>query len=327
MNNELSKELSYAKEKIQYDTQCKRVLSQKQILAWILKRTVKEFTDLSIRQIIPHIEGTPEISSVSVYPGNSKESLEDSEPAYNRAEKISGMPNEDKIPEEGTVYFDIRFRVSVPQGNKVQMIINVEAQKSFYPGYKIVTRGIFYSARMISAQSGVDFTASDYDSIRKVYSIWLCMNAPKKIGNAISEYSFRKRDLLPGLPDHPQAYDKISVIIIALNEKISSEDLFIGMINTLLSAEIPYHIKKKRLEENYHIQMHSDLAKEVGLICNLSDYVEEQGIQKGIQEGIQNVVVNLLKLGTVSDEDIMKAGNLSPEELGRIKEGLKNSKV
>ena len=30
---------------------------------------------------------------------------------------------------------------------------------------------------------------------------------------------------------------------------------------------------------------------------------------------------------TVSDEDIMKAGNLSPEELGRIKEGLKNSKV
>src|SRR5699024_11717809 len=154
-----------------------------------------------------------------------------------------------------------------------------------------------------------------------------CMNDPKKIGNAISEYSFRKRDLLPGLPDHPQAYDKISVIIIALNEKISSEDLFIGMINTLLSTEIPYHIKKKRLEKDYHIQMHSDLAKEVGLMCNLSDYVEEQGIQKGIQEGIQNEVVNLLKLGTVSDEDIMKAGNLSPEELGRIKEELKNSKV
>ena len=44
------------------------------------------------------------------------------------------------------------------------MIINVEAQKSFYPGYEIVTRGIFYSARMISAQSGVDFSASDYKS-------------------------------------------------------------------------------------------------------------------------------------------------------------------
>ena len=59
MNNELSRELSYAKEKVQYDTQCKRVLSQKQILAWILKRTVKEFTDLPVRRIIPYIEGTP----------------------------------------------------------------------------------------------------------------------------------------------------------------------------------------------------------------------------------------------------------------------------
>ena len=79
-------------------------------------------------------------------------------------EKISGMPNEDKVPEEGAIYFDIRFRVLVPEGNHVQMIINVEAQKSFYPGYEIVTRGIFYSARMISAQSGVDFSASDYKS-------------------------------------------------------------------------------------------------------------------------------------------------------------------
>ncbi len=75
MNNELSKELSYAKEKVQYDTQCKRVLSQRQVLAWILKRTVKEFTDLSIGQIIPHIEGTPEISSISVYPGSGSSEI------------------------------------------------------------------------------------------------------------------------------------------------------------------------------------------------------------------------------------------------------------
>ena len=164
MINELSKELSYAKEKVQYDTQCKRVLSQKQILAWILKRTVKEFTDLPVRRIIPYIEGTPEISSVPVYFGQKKNSPAEDENLRKCPEKISGMPNEDKVPEEGAIYFDIRFRVLVPEGNHVQMIINVEAQKSFYPGYEIVTRGIFYSARMISAQSGVDFSASDYKS-------------------------------------------------------------------------------------------------------------------------------------------------------------------
>ena len=83
------------------------------------------------------------------------------------------------------------------------------------------------------------------------------------------------------------------------------------------------HIKKKKLEEEYHISMHSGLEREVDLMCNLSDYVEEQGIQKGIQ----NVIINLLKLGTVSDEDIMKVGNLSQEELGKLKKELKNGKV
>ena len=108
-------------------------------------------------------------------------------------------------------------------------------------------------------------------------------------------------------PVCPRAYDKISVIIIALNEKVSSEDSFIGMINTLFSVTIPYPIKKKRLEEEYHISMSGGLEKEVDLMCNLSDYVEEKGIQKGIR----NMIINLLKLGTVSDEDLMKAGNLS----------------
>lgn len=149
------------------------------------------------------------------------------------------------------------------------------------------------------------------------------MNAPKRIGNAISEYSFGKRDLLPGLPDRPRAYDKISVIVIALNENVPSEDPFIGMINTLFSVTIPYPVKKKRLEEEYHISMSSGLEKEVDLMCNLSDYVEEQGIQKGVQ----NVIIKLLRLGTVSDEDIMKVGNLSREELGKLKKELKNGKA
>lgn len=56
MNNELSRDLSYAKEKVQYDTQCKRVLSQKEILAWVLKRTVKEFTNMSVLQILVYKE-------------------------------------------------------------------------------------------------------------------------------------------------------------------------------------------------------------------------------------------------------------------------------
>ena len=49
MRNELSKDLSVAEGKEQYDAQCKKVLSNKVILAWILKRVTEEFKDMEIR--------------------------------------------------------------------------------------------------------------------------------------------------------------------------------------------------------------------------------------------------------------------------------------
>ena len=35
--------------------------------------------------------------------------------------------------------------------NRQRMYINIEAQKFFYPGYDLVTRGIIYPARLLSA--------------------------------------------------------------------------------------------------------------------------------------------------------------------------------
>ena len=311
MSNELLRELSIADDKVQYDTQCKRVLSQKEILAWIMRRTVKEFTGMKISDIIPCIEGTPEVSTIGVDPGKSN------------AEKISGMSTEDKVPGEGAVYYDIRFYAYVPaKEERIRLILNVEAQKSFYPGYEIVTRGIYYAARMISAQLGTEFTHSHYDNIKKVYSIWLGFNAPDKIGNAISEYSIQKRDLLSGLPDLPAAYDKICVIVIALNEKQESEDQFINLMNTLFSADKSYQEKKDKLENDFHIGMNDGFRKELNLMCNLSELVEEKGIKQGIEQAKKEIVISLLKLGTVGEEDIMKAVEISGDQLKVIKEEI-----
>ena len=52
MKNELSRAMASADVKVRYDTQCKRVLSQKEILARILARTVKEFAGMSVEEII-----------------------------------------------------------------------------------------------------------------------------------------------------------------------------------------------------------------------------------------------------------------------------------
>ena len=108
------------------------------------------------------IEGEPEISSVPVEPGMTN------------SPHIRGISTEDRVPYEQVVFYDIRFYVRNPKVDEnVGIVIGIEAQKSFYPGYDLVTRGIYYAARMISSQMGVEFTGENYNQIKKVYSIWI----------------------------------------------------------------------------------------------------------------------------------------------------------
>ena len=64
---------------------------------------------------------------------------------------------------EGTVTYDIRFVAEVPVFKReIRLIINIEAQNDFYPGYPIMKRGIYYRSRLISSQYGVEFTDAHY---------------------------------------------------------------------------------------------------------------------------------------------------------------------
>ncbi len=300
MRNELDKSLTVAGSKILLDTQVKRVLAQKQILSWIMKYTVREFMDLPLDVIEGCIEGDPEISTVKVNPGETNE-------------KITGMPNEDKVPGEGAVYYDIRFFAVAPgDSQQIRVIINLEMQKSYYPGYPIVTRGIFYGARMISAQLGTEFSDSDYSNIRHVYSIWICTGVPDKIGNAISEYRLEKHDLIPGFPDVQEDYDKLSVVVIGLNEKKDSSSQLINMLNVLLSTEMDTTVKKQRLQDDFSMKMEHGIGKEEDLMCNYSDYVWEKGMVKGREEGLEEGMVK-------GREEGLEEGMVKGREEGLVK--------
>ena len=163
MKNELAGDLTLAEGKSQYDTYCKRILANKIILAWILKYAAEEFKDMSISQIKTCIGSDIHISEVSVLPGRTN---------LREPEKITGEAEEDSVPGEGELCYDIRFSVYYArQKERIKLIINVEAQNQFYPGYPLVKRGIYYCCRMISSQYGTVFTGSHYEKIKKVYSI------------------------------------------------------------------------------------------------------------------------------------------------------------
>ena len=150
-NTTIAKNIRVADEKASYDAACKRLLSEKIILAWIMKNCLEEYQDCDVNEIAEkYIEETPQISEVAVAPDES-----------NKVSMIHGAGNEDVSLTEGTVTYDIRFLAAAPvSGELIRLIINLEAQNDFYPGYPLIKRGIYYCSRMISAQYGTEFTKS-----------------------------------------------------------------------------------------------------------------------------------------------------------------------
>lgn len=184
--------------------------------------------------------------------------------------------------------------------------MNIEAQKEFYEKYSLVTRGIFYGVRMLSAQLNTEFQHSDYDNIKKVYSIWICMNAPNKIGNAMTRYSIKKQDIIGSMPAKRRSYDKLSVVMICLNEEAECEQGGLHrLLNTLLSKRLSIQEKAQILSKEYNIPLERDLKEVAGSMCNLSEAIEEEGIRKGLSEGIRACVEVCRKFG-VSREDTIK---------------------
>ena len=144
-----------------------------------------------------------------------------------------------------------------------------------------------------TAQLDTEFRAEDYSKLKKVYSIWICMNVPDYIGDAISEYGIRKLDLIEGIPDNRADYDKLSVVMICLNgasrnRKGKDKDKGLtGMLNTAFAEDIPVEEKKRILSEDYGIAVNSEMEREMSHMCNLSEGIWERGVQQGIQQGIQ----------------------------------------
>ena len=258
-----------------YDAACKRVLSEKAILARIMKACLEEYKDCDVNDIAEkYIEGQPQVSTVPVLPD------EDSP-------IIQGMDTEDKSVHEGTVTYDIRFRAIVPgTRERVTIIINVEAQNDFYPGYPLLKRAVYYCCRMVSSQYGREFTASHYEKIKKVYSIWICMAPPKYRENTITRYRLVEEHLVGEAVEPVENYDLLSVIVLCLGN--ADEENYGGilrMLDVLLSHETSEAEKRKILQDEYDIQMTQTMEEEVSVMCNLSKGVREKGIAEGMAKG------------------------------------------
>lgn len=117
------------------------------------------------------------------------------------------------------------------------------------------------------------------------------MDPKGRDGNTVSEYHICKNDLYGKFWNQPKAYDKLSVVMVTLDERQETGDEYLNMMNTLLSTEKTVEAKKKELLEQYHLSMENQLGKEIDIMCNLSELVEEKGIEKGKQDVVARLLV------------------------------------
>lgn len=283
----IAQTINEANEKIRYDEACKKLLSEKIILAWIMKTCLEEYKNLAVWKIASgYIEGTPKISEMPPVKDISNTPL------------ICGSATEDIGINEQKIDYDVRFAAVAPRaGKSIRLMINVEAQNDYYPGYPLVKRALYYCGRMISGQYGTIFTHSHYEKLQKVYSIWLCMDAPSKRQKTITRYFIREECLHGSVNEDKTNYDLISVIMICLGEPsqkrdfiVTPEEKLIRLLEVLFSLKLRLEEKKQILEEEYDIPMTESIERLVSNVCNLSDRAIAEGLRLGIEQGICSLV-------------------------------------
>ena len=311
MNTEIANAVNAAGDKAQYDTRVKRLLAQKSILAHILVKTVDEFKGMKPEDVVKYIEGEPSISVVPVEPG-----LANMEKTDAAGQRIIGLNTENAEINEGLVRFDIIFYVRMKNGLS-QIIVNIEAQKDEPTEYKILNRAIFYVSRLISSQKERDFVNTNYDDIKQVFSIWICMNMDD---NSLSHIHLTKDELLKPC-NWKGNLDLLNIVLIGITNEIPEHDEKYEMhrlIGALLSSELKEQEKLDIIEHEYNIPINQEFREDVRIMCNLSTGIEERATEKTSEK----FILNMYKKGYTLDQiaDVAETGVDEVEAIIKKKE-------
>ena len=263
---------SIEQDKATSDDYVKCILADPQIAAYIVQALVPEFKEMEAEKIIPCI-GEPTV--MLRFP----ERL---------GVKIQNVNNESVDEDDGKIIYDIRFPLYY-NNRTIKILVNVEAQKSIsYTklGYHIESRMVYYMARLVSSQKNVEFIKSNFDDIKDVYSIWICMDTEAD-EDSIIELGLQPRVIYGNTSWLPQrSIMNGAVIRIRSRADVEeSKNRLIAMLEVLFSGRARQD-KMNQLEE-YGLEMTTELEGCVNDMCNISDLLVEESEERGERRGME----------------------------------------
>lgn len=279
MSTEIKHAVNASDTSAQYDEKAKRLLGNKFILAHILVKTIDEFRGMEPKDVVSYIEGEPFIGTVPVEPGLTNKEKEKD------GQRVVVLNTENAEINEGLVRFDI----------------------------------IFYVRRLVSSQKGRDFARTDYDDIKRVFSIWVCMNMEENIMN----YVHLTDDKLLGAYQWKGGLNLLNIVLIGMSNELPKHDEkyeLHRLLSTLFSTELSTTEKLGIMETEYRIPVDDRMREDVNEMCNLSQGIFERGEAKGMVKGKIEIILNMHKKG-FSTEQIAEVAEMSPNEVDAIIKG------
>ena len=262
----------------QYDGKAKSILRNRQVLAYILKSVIKGLQDKPLDEIASLIEDDIEVGT-PIEPG-----LSNKVPSRD----INGLNTENDIDGEGKITYDIKFYARLAENFQSQVIINVEAQKRSSMPYPLMNRAVFYAARLISAQKEVEFHKDEYEKIKPVYTIWLCMNRPE---DSLSYSTIEQTSCYGECGWTGSAESLINIVFVGLKNLENSElveaptEMHI-VLDTIFSNKLTEKERNAILTE-YNIELPDNVKEDAAMIDGLGQSIYEEGLEKGIEQGIE----------------------------------------
>lgn len=171
---------------------------------------------------------------------------------------------------------------------------------------------------MISSQKERDFSNSNYNDIKRVYSIWVCMNMPE---NSL-EHIHLVKDSLVNSHAWKGKLDLINIVMIGLAEELPEHEEkyeLHRLLGALLSQNLSVNEKLNIIGNEYDIPMEEDFREDVSVMCNLSQKIKENGIEIGKKE----MIVKMHSKGYT----IAQIADVAGMEEKKIEEIIKDSEL
>ncbi len=278
-SNFLSNAITSIGSKAIYDAACKRLLANKEILARLMKACLPEYENEELSTIMnTYLSSLPEVGSVPLHPD---------EKSY-----IQLSDTTDTTVHEGVIRYDLKYYAKVPNTVNTQMIIDIEAQKQYYPIATMYRRSFYYNGRLTSSQYGTDFENENYRDLKKVVSIWIFSQPPKHLQNKIVRVG-PKMEMVEGEAQlDPRLLDLSTIVYVYLGNKENEGTGILKLLEVLLSPSRDAEEKLFILEHEFGIPMTHEIESGVSEMCNLSEVVWEEGLNEGIAKGSELTKLN-----------------------------------